>query len=94
MLDWTKLGISAGTVHDVFPIMRSAAILRAWAGIEARMPDEIPVLVRAARARAFSTSSASRGMDSSDCDADENTPSEMAGDSPSTEASAGPSRNR
>jgi hypothetical protein len=70
VLDCAKLGISAGTVHDVFPIMRSATILRAWAGIEARMPDEIPVLVRAARARAFSTSSVSRGMDSSDCDAD------------------------
>ena len=43
VLDWTKLGISARTVYDVFPIMRTAHILRAWAGIEARMPDEIPV---------------------------------------------------
>jgi sarcosine oxidase, subunit beta len=43
MLDWTKLSISARTVYDVFPIMRTAHILRAWAGIEARMPDEIPV---------------------------------------------------
>jgi sarcosine oxidase subunit beta len=43
VLDWAKLGISARTVHDVFPIMRSAHIIRAWAGIEARMPDEIPV---------------------------------------------------
>jgi FAD dependent oxidoreductase len=43
VLDWAKLGISARTVHDVFPIMRSAHIIRARAGIEARMPDEIPV---------------------------------------------------
>jgi sarcosine oxidase, subunit beta len=43
VLDWPKLGVSARTVYDVFPIMRQAHILRAWAGIEARMPDEIPV---------------------------------------------------
>ncbi|MFI5011369.1 MAG: NAD(P)/FAD-dependent oxidoreductase [Hyphomicrobiales bacterium] len=43
VLDWMKLGSSARTVHEVFPIMRTASILRAWAGIEARMPDEIPV---------------------------------------------------
>lgn len=39
----TLVAISARTVYDVFPIMRTAHILRAWAGIEARMPDEIPV---------------------------------------------------
>jgi len=43
VLDWAKLAVSARTVADVFPIMRTAHILRAWAGIEARMPDEIPV---------------------------------------------------
>jgi sarcosine oxidase subunit beta len=43
LLDWTKLGISARTVAEVFPIMRQATIQRAWAGIEARMPDDIPV---------------------------------------------------
>ena len=35
---------SARTVHDLFPIMRAATIVRTWAGLEARMPDEIPVI--------------------------------------------------
>jgi sarcosine oxidase, subunit beta len=35
---------SARTVHDLFPIMRTATIVRCWAGLEARMPDEIPVI--------------------------------------------------
>jgi sarcosine oxidase subunit beta len=43
-LDWSKLAVSARTVADLFPIMRGAQIVRAWAGIEARMPDELPVL--------------------------------------------------
>jgi sarcosine oxidase subunit beta len=42
VLDWRKLAVSAGTVWDVFPVMRSAVIARAWAGIEARMPDDLP----------------------------------------------------
>ena len=42
-LDWHKLSESARTVADVFPIMRHAEIVRAWAGIEARMPDDLPV---------------------------------------------------
>ncbi len=44
VLDWEKLAISARTVWELFPVMREATIVRAWAGIEARMPDEIPVL--------------------------------------------------
>lgn len=43
-LDWTKLNESARTVWDLFPVMRQATIVRAWAGIEARMPDDIPVI--------------------------------------------------
>jgi len=43
-LDWTKLSESARTVWDLFPVMRQATIVRAWAGIEARMPDDIPVI--------------------------------------------------
>jgi sarcosine oxidase, subunit beta len=43
LLDWTKLAESAKTVWDLFPVMRGTTILRAWAGIEARMPDDIPV---------------------------------------------------
>lgn len=44
VLDWEKLAISARTVWELFPVMREATIVRAWAGIEARMPDEIPVI--------------------------------------------------
>ena len=43
-LDWSKLAVSARTVWELFPIMRQATIVRAWAGIEARMPDDIPVI--------------------------------------------------
>ena len=35
---------SARTVADLFPIMRRAEIVRAWSGIESRMPDDIPVI--------------------------------------------------
>ncbi|MBL8698301.1 MAG: FAD-binding oxidoreductase [Alphaproteobacteria bacterium] len=43
-LDWGRLATNAETVWDLVPIMRSAQIVRAWAGIEARMPDDIPVI--------------------------------------------------
>jgi sarcosine oxidase subunit beta len=43
-LDFTGLSLSSKTVWDLFPIMRSAEIVRCWAGIEARMPDDIPVI--------------------------------------------------
>ena len=43
-LDFLGLSLSAQTVWDLFPIMRSAEIVRCWAGIEARMPDDIPVI--------------------------------------------------
>lgn len=43
-LDFRELAHSAQTVHDLFPVMRSAVIHRGWAGIEAKMPDEIPVI--------------------------------------------------
>ena len=39
-----RLPISARTVCDLFPIMQRATVIRAWAGLEARMPDEIPVI--------------------------------------------------
>ena len=44
VLDWQKLTTSARTVWELFPVMREATIVRAWAGIEARMPDDIPVV--------------------------------------------------
>ena len=43
-LDFRRLALSAQTVLDLFPVMRGAEVVRCWAGIEARMPDEIPVL--------------------------------------------------
>ncbi len=29
---------------DLFPVMRGAEIVRCWAGMEGRMPDDIPVI--------------------------------------------------
>jgi sarcosine oxidase subunit beta len=46
VLDWDKLAISARTVWELFPVMREATIVRAWAGLEAYMPDGIPVVGR------------------------------------------------
>jgi len=43
VLDWRSLAINARTVFELFPVMRSATIVRAWAGIEARTRDELPV---------------------------------------------------
>jgi glycine/D-amino acid oxidase-like deaminating enzyme len=43
-LDFAGLAASARTVSDLFPIMRGAHVVRCWAGIEARMPDDIPVI--------------------------------------------------
>lgn len=43
-INWSKLQESARTVWELFPIMRDAQINRAWAGIEARMPDDLPVV--------------------------------------------------
>jgi len=44
VIDWDRLAISARTVWELFPVMRQATIVRAWAGIEAAMPDGIPVV--------------------------------------------------
>ncbi|MDW6021138.1 FAD-binding oxidoreductase [Mesorhizobium sp. BAC0120] len=43
-LDFRKLSRNAKTVYDLFPVMRGARIIRAWAGIEGRMSDGIPVI--------------------------------------------------
>jgi sarcosine oxidase subunit beta len=39
-------GLAAGarTAAELFPIVRHAGIVRTWSGIEARTPDELPVL--------------------------------------------------
>ena len=41
-----RLRVSAETCSILFPIMRRATVVRAWAGLEARMPDQIPVIGR------------------------------------------------
>jgi sarcosine oxidase subunit beta len=59
VLDWRSLAVSARTVFELFPVMRDATIVRAWAGIEARTRDDRPC--RRAPHRLF-TSSAFRCM--------------------------------
>ena len=44
VLDFARLAASAATVCDLFPLMRGARVVRGWAGIEGRMPDDIPVI--------------------------------------------------
>ena len=44
VLDWRKLQESARTVWELFPVMRNATVVRAWAGIEARTADDLPVI--------------------------------------------------
>lgn len=43
-VDFAKLKTSAQTVTQLFPHMGEVRIVRAWAGIEAFMPDNIPVI--------------------------------------------------
>src|SRR5262249_23838254 len=48
-LDFPRLAASATTVCELFPHLRETRVVRGWAGIEARMPDDIPVIGRSAR---------------------------------------------
>ena len=43
-LDFDKLALGAKTVVDIFPIMREVRINRCWAGLEGRLPDDIPII--------------------------------------------------
>ena len=43
-IDWLQLAKSANTVVSFFPQLKNVHIVRAWAGIESFMPDNIPVL--------------------------------------------------
>ncbi|NVO56606.1 FAD-binding oxidoreductase [Rhodobacteraceae bacterium B1Z28] len=53
-LDYSKLANAARTAVEFFPIMRRSAINRMWAGLEAYMPDNLPVIGPAVNAtRAF-----------------------------------------
>jgi len=44
-----ELRLTAQTAAELFPIMRGAQIIRSWSGVEARMPDDIPVIGASAR---------------------------------------------
>ncbi|WP_299988852.1 FAD-binding oxidoreductase [uncultured Ruegeria sp.] len=53
-LDYAKLAAACRTAAEFFPIMRKASINRMWAGLEAYMPDNLPVICPAVNApRAF-----------------------------------------
>lgn len=43
-VDFLKLSSSARTVIDLFPHLAGINVVRAWAGVEAFMPDDIPVI--------------------------------------------------
>lgn len=45
-----KLTLSAQTVTDLFPHLTNVNIVRAWAGVEGFMPDDIPVISLSRRA--------------------------------------------
>ncbi len=44
LLERRGLAANAGTACDLFPNLRNVRVMRCWAGIEAVMPDEIPVI--------------------------------------------------
>ncbi len=52
-LDTAGLGANARAAISIFPIMQKVTIVRCWAGIEGRMPDEIPVIGPSKRENAF-----------------------------------------
>ena len=43
-MNWAKLAVSARTVMALFPQLENTRIVRTWAGIEAFMPDNLPVI--------------------------------------------------
>lgn len=45
-MSWAKLANSARTVLTLFPQLKNVRIVRTWAGIEAFMPDNLPVIDR------------------------------------------------
>jgi sarcosine oxidase subunit beta len=51
-IDFRQLAVSSRTVIDLFPRMREVQIVRCWAGLEAFMPDHIPVIGPSVRAPA------------------------------------------
>ena len=45
-IKWPKLAVSARSVMALFPQLSNVRIVRAWAGIEAFMPDHLPVICK------------------------------------------------
>lgn len=43
-LDFAELAANARTVRALFPFLGPLRVVRAWAGIEGRMPDDLPVI--------------------------------------------------
>lgn len=50
-LDYAKLAAACRTTGEFFPIMRKASINRMWSGLEAYMPDNLPVIGPAVNAQ-------------------------------------------
>ncbi|WP_375748545.1 NAD(P)/FAD-dependent oxidoreductase [Vibrio sp. HN007] len=50
-LDYAKLAIGARNAIEFFPVMKTASINRMWAGLEAYMPDNLPVVSKSIRSR-------------------------------------------
>jgi sarcosine oxidase subunit beta len=44
IVDFRNLAVAAGIAAELFPRMRDVRILRSWTGIEARTPDDIPII--------------------------------------------------
>jgi sarcosine oxidase subunit beta len=44
VVDVRNLARAAGIATELFPLMRGVRILRSWCGIEARTPDDLPVI--------------------------------------------------
>ena len=49
-LDYAKLAAGARNATEFFPIMKTASVNRMWAGLEAYLPDNLPVIGPAANA--------------------------------------------
>ncbi len=43
-IEWRKMAVSARSVLALFPQLENVRIVRTWAGIEAFMPDHLPVI--------------------------------------------------
>lgn len=48
-----EIRISANTVSNNFPIMRSSTIVRSWAGIEGMVPDGLPIIAESQQVSGF-----------------------------------------